>query len=145
MNSCRVLLTANYNKARSLHLVPLWFRRNASTAQSEDSKEPPVSFQDARPMSDIPGAKGLPLVGTLFGAYSAIKTNTTHRYIADRQRQYGPIVREKNGPIESVIISDPEDIKSLFQHDAKYPERMDIAPWVWYKEKNNLKKGVFFA
>nr|ABB16316.1 cholesterol side chain cleavage protein [Potamotrygon motoro] len=70
-----------------------------------------------------------------------------HNLITDNFKTYGPIYREKIGNNDSVYIINPEDIATLFRAEGPFPERLEVKPWIIYrdlrKEPNGLqlKKG----
>ncbi|XP_066267310.1 cytochrome P450 10-like [Branchiostoma lanceolatum] len=80
---------------------------------------------DARPFDEIPGPKGLFLIGTAldytpFGRFP-LKTKFLESF-RERTKTYGSIYREKLGPMDLVVISDPKDIEKVFRNEGRYPE-----------------------
>jgi len=81
-----------------------------------------------KPFSQIPGPRGLPIVGT--GLQLARLGDTALTTIFDKRvRQYGKIWREKMfpGQPEMVFTLDPKDVETVFRADDKIPIRTDIA------------------
>ena len=79
----------------------------------------------ARPFKDIPGPRGLPLIGTaLEYAKSSNKYRMT-QVIEQRVAKYGTIYREKMIPImpEQVVICNPQDVETVFRADGPWPNR----------------------
>ncbi len=97
------------------------------------------------PQSDIPGASGLAAMRNLVSMVSAAFHGRIHRRMAEMSQQYGPIYRDKFGPTQVVVLSDPDDVRDLMRQEPPYPKRMEVDAWVWYKEHRKQEKGVFFA
>jgi len=97
-----------------------------------------------KPYNEIPGPKGLPFVGTLFD-YVRDKGHTRiHQFQQERAQQYGEIYREKILDLDTVTISNPDDIQYLFRNEGKYPQREPVFPfWLKYKEDRKQAHGVF--
>ncbi len=102
-----------------------------------------VDFKDARPEESIPSPKGR--IKTALGMLSSIRQGRLHRFLTDVSRDIGPIFAVSFGPTRTVSISDPDMVRDIFRQEAKYPERIDILPWTWYKEHFDKKKGVLLA
>lgn len=99
---------------------------------------------DAKSYDQIPGPKGLPLVGTLFD-YVRNKGHTrVHEIQGERVQKYGEIYREKLLDLETVTISNVDDVQYLFRNEGKYPQREPQFPlWMKYKEERKQAHGVF--
>ena len=76
-----------------------------------------------KPFSSIPGPKLYPLIGNLpqyvFGPFDRLKYQ--HALLA-HHKEYGPIVKENLGGREIIHVFDPDDIKTVYSHEGKYPE-----------------------
>ncbi len=68
-----------------------------------------------------------------------------HLYFVNLREKYGPILQENYGMFKMVVIWEPEDLEDLFRQDPKYPERFEVEPWLYYRAKKNVKKGVVIA
>ncbi|CAH3041019.1 unnamed protein product [Pocillopora meandrina] len=99
---------------------------------------------DTKSYDQIPGPKGLPLVGTLFD-YVRNKGHTrVHEIQAERVQEYGEIYREKLLGLDTVTISNADDVQYLFRNEGKYPQREPQFPlWMKYKEERKQAHGVF--
>ena len=103
----------------------------------------------AKPFNEIPGPKGLPIIGTLL-VYVRDQGEGIRGYkrmhVMQQQRiqQFGSIYREKILNFETVAISNPDDVQFLFRNEGKYPTREPIFPlWMKYKEERKQAHGVF--
>ncbi len=76
-----------------------------------------------KPFKDIPGPKGLPLIGTALD-YRNDK-HTMSKVIKKRIDKYGPIYREAIFPglPEQVIVHDPKDVETVFRAGGEWPQR----------------------
>lgn len=103
-----------------------------------------VENVEVKPYNEIPGPKGLPVVGTLLD-YVRDKGHTRiHRIQQDRVQQYGEIYRAKILNYDTVTISNPDDVQYLFRNEGKYPQREPSFPlWMKYKEDRKQAHGVF--
>ena len=83
------------------------------------------SDSDPRPYQEIPGPRGLPLIGTMLDHRDPFKM---HRVVARRVREYGMLYKEKMGPGASEIVfaSDPDDVETVFRASGKYPQRISF-------------------
>ena len=92
---------------------------------------------------EIPGPKGLPLIGTLKEAARAgAFSGDMHKYFEDRYKQYGPIFRENWGMFNWVFLHDPDDIAELFRQEDKYPFRVNIEAWPLARKEIKEAKGL---
>ncbi|XP_078598369.1 putative cytochrome P450 49a1 [Branchiostoma floridae x Branchiostoma japonicum] len=113
--------------------------------QSTRAEESVAYDTAARPFEEIPGPKGLPLIGTAleyspFGRFP-IKTNLRSSY-RERTKIFGSIYREKIGPLDLVVISDPKEIEKVFRNEGRYPERLPLESIKAYRELKKLPAGV---
>ena len=79
------------------------------------------------PYNTIPGPKAYPIIGALhnyFGKNKKYDLNRLHRNGLSKYKEYGPIVKE-TFPFgrDLVWLFDPEDIKTMFSSEGKYPMR----------------------
>ena len=104
----------------------------------------------AKPFKEIPGPKGLPIIGTLLDyvrdqgeGMSGYKR--MHVMQQQRIQQFGSIYRDKKiVNSETVAISNPDDVQFLFRNEGKYPTRQPVFPlWMKYKEEREQPLGLF--
>ncbi|XP_066267336.1 probable cytochrome P450 49a1 [Branchiostoma lanceolatum] len=126
--------------ARSLAALKTTYRPQSTRAEESAAHE-----AAARPFDEIPGPKGLPLIGTALeytplGRFP-VKTNLRDSF-RERTRTYGIIYREKLGPMDLVVISDPKEIEKVFRNEGRYPERLPLMSMKIYRELKKLPAGV---
>ncbi|CAH1233707.1 CYP27A1 [Branchiostoma lanceolatum] len=126
--------------ARSLAALKTTYR-----PQSTRAEESAAHGAAARPFDEIPGPKGLPLIGTAwdytpFGRFP-LKTNMRDSF-RERRKTYGSIYREKLGPMDLVVISDPKEIEKVFRNEGRYPERLPLMSMKIYRELKKMPVGL---
>lgn len=95
-------------------------------------------------IKDVPVVKGLPVFGTLFSLLAAGGSRKLHEYIDKRHQQYGSVFREKFGSVDAIWISNPSDIKLIFQQEGKYPQHYLPEAWLLYNETYGQQRGLYF-
>ncbi|XP_078670198.1 putative cytochrome P450 49a1 [Branchiostoma floridae x Branchiostoma belcheri] len=118
------------------------FRSQSTRAEAEGSV---ACESSARPFEEIPGPKGLPFIGTAwdyspFGRFP-MKTKFMESF-KERTKTYGRIYREKLGPIDFVVISDPKEIEKVFRNEGRYPKRRTLFTVKKYRELKKLPTGI---
>jgi len=98
----------------------------------------------ARSFADIPGPPCLPLLGSaLMYRLGKFKKNQYHLALKDMYETYGPIAKEKIGNKTIVHVFDPEDIKTVYSVEGKYPVIPPLQETVqMYRKKNDLSLGL---
>ncbi|CAG9463548.1 unnamed protein product [Pedinophyceae sp. YPF-701] len=92
------------------------------------------------PFEDIPGPKVYPLVGNLFEFFKY--PNKVHLLYDEWFRTYGPIFKYTVAGKTSVMVSDPSDIEKVFKFKPQEANRGMQEPFVHYRDKNNLPRGL---
>ncbi|XP_013406758.1 cytochrome P450 10 [Lingula anatina] len=97
-----------------------------------------------RPFHEIPGPKGLPIVGTLFDYIKkdGFGLNRLFKVQQTRSQEYGPIYREKLATVESIVISDPIEYSKVVRADGKYPQRTELLPIMHYRKQKGMGLGL---
>lgn len=103
----------------------------------------PVSVEalnSARPFGEIPGPKGLPLIGNIhrylprIGEYS---TSKWHEAGILKYKKYGPIVREEIIPgVNIVHLYDPRDMEVIHRNEGRIPTRVFFEGMKSIRERN---------
>ncbi|XP_052774681.1 cytochrome P450 10-like [Mya arenaria] len=121
----------------TLDVENIW-RHNAQTEEITSSSCTTKSFEE------IPGPKGLPIVGTLFDYFKkdGLRFNRMHEAYKKRAIEHGPIYKEQIATISTVVISDPEEYSKVIRAEGKYPERREMEPIAHYRRTKNLDLGL---
>lgn len=117
----------------------------AITPWRKQTEEPIVKDKtEIKSFDDIPGPKGLPIVGTLFDYLKkdGLKFNKMHEAYQKRAIEHGPIYKEKIATINSVVISDPEEYSKVIRSEGKFPQRRPMEPIAYYREQKGLGLGL---
>ncbi|XP_064599609.1 uncharacterized protein LOC135466162 [Liolophura sinensis] len=101
------------------------------------------SREKAKPYSEIPSPKGLPVVGTLFQIPS--DPAKQRPFLVERCKQFFPIYREKAGVVDMVFVFDMQEIEKLFRNEAKYPRRFNMDYWVNYRRMAGKADGILVS
>jgi len=105
---------------------------------------PDATVRGATVTAEIPTPRALPFIGTTADLIAAGGAPKLHEYVDARHRQLGPIYREYIGPVRSVLVADPIDMRRVFSLEGKYPKHLLPAPWVVYNKMYGCKRGLFF-
>lgn len=113
-----------------------------STALKNGSLQPCPSL-----LAAVPGPSCYPVVGTLpsywSGKYEKYKY---HRVLNQLHQEYGPLVKENFGGRTIVHVFQPEDIKTVYSYEGKYPiipPLMETAGI--YREQKGMSLGLGFT
>ena len=100
---------------------------SASVTLETSSSSTTAASESVIPFHEIPGPKGLPIIGNLWrylpvvGEYDMERLDEIGRL---NYKRYGPIVRENVfGKFNIVHLFDPNDMQSLFRAEGRWPER----------------------
>ncbi|KAJ8305530.1 hypothetical protein KUTeg_016075 [Tegillarca granosa] len=110
----------------------------------------PTAFteeQTIQSFDNIPGPTGLPVVGTLFQYLkkNGLKFNKMFEVYRQRSLEFGPIYKEKIATISSVVISDPEEYSKVIRAEGKFPNRREMEPMAYYRQKKGITLGLVNA
>lgn len=100
-----------------------------------------------RPFAEVPGPKGLPIIGTLLDYFKKDGLSFSKMFEAYRQRslQYGPIYREQIATVQTVVISDPDEYNKVIRAEGRMPIRREMEPMAYHRLKNNINLGLVNA
>lgn len=118
--------------------------QSTEAALSEKEKYQQKELLDAKPFHEIPGPKGLPLIGSVI---DLLKNNRyyqkkLHSYFQMNAKKYGPIFKIKLVNNYLVFIYKPEDLAVVLQAEGKYPSRGSTIPWIEYRKQRMKKNGL---
>lgn len=114
-----------------------WRRAREETMTTTEST-------DVKSFENIPGPKGLPIVGTLFDYLKkdGLKFNRMFEAYQQRAIEHGPIYKEKIATINTVVISDPEEYSKVIRSEGKYPQRREMEPIAYYRQQKGIGLGL---
>ena len=69
---------------------------------------------------------------------------TFHHLLQDLHSEYGDIARMRVGSRWMVFLFNPQDIKSVFYNDEKYPYRTESKLMKTYGRRKGVKLGLSF-
>uniref|UniRef100_A0A8W8N4Z2 Cytochrome P450 10 n=1 Tax=Magallana gigas TaxID=29159 RepID=A0A8W8N4Z2_MAGGI len=110
----------------------------------EQNKDQQPLTPSVKAFDNIPGPKGLPIVGTLldYMKKDGLPFNKLYKVYRQRSLQYGPVFKEKLANFTTVVISDPAEYNKVVRAEGKYPLRRDVEPWFLYREKRKMGQGL---
>lgn len=109
-----------------------------------DTDQPTITDYDkAKPFDQIPGPRGLPLLGTMLqyrkGPFHKYNTDKFHLALMDKYKKYGKIMKETIAGSTVVHLFDPDYIKAVFQAEGKFPH---VAPLMQTTHMYRYQKGL---
>ncbi len=110
------------------------------STQTHTEKAGTLPSTNPRPFSEMPGPRGLPVIGSLLDLPNHV--GKAHIALQSRFEEFGPIFKEKLGLMEMVNTKDVVTVEKLHRLNEKYPSRITIGPWNRWREENNLAKGI---
>ena len=117
-----------------------------SSAATNNAEPLLQSSEPAKPFSEIPSKKRLPLLGNLLDFTSKDIRYKVHKVIRERFEELGMIFREKFSPRmpEMVVLGDPRDVETVFRSEGKRPHRpnIEMRPWEEVKNEFSVPLGV---
>lgn len=104
-------------------------------------------FKNARPFSEIPGPKSLPILGIMHhffpgGKFHNVKMTELHIRL---RAEYGDLVRLPGGMgrPDLVVTYDPDNFAKLYRNEGQWPHRRAFAVFEYFRkhERPDLFKG----
>ena len=118
-----------------------YIKRLCGAARSIQSNA--IPSEKALPFESVPEVKGLPVVGTLFEVIG--HRSHAHELATRRFRKYGPVFREKAGPMTLVHICDVSDIETMCRLEGPWPRRIAVPCWNEWRRNQKLASGILIA
>ncbi|GLV43434.1 Cytochrome P450 301a1 [Carabus blaptoides fortunei] len=121
------------------------YYKHIAKNQSE-SNEKPAGWDTAKPFSEVPGPKPIPILGNLWRFFPGIGAYGDLDMLSQQHRlfeEYGPIVKitkMKMRP-DMLFLSDPKDIEMMFRNDGVWPQRDGMDSIVHYRLK--IRNDIF--
>ncbi|GLV43367.1 Cytochrome P450 301a1 [Carabus blaptoides fortunei] len=118
-------------------------------AQSQIEKdEKPAGWDSAKPYSQVPGPKPVPILGNLWrflpviGTYDGLDMLTQHKRLHE---EYGPIAKLSGMKLrpDMVVLFDPNDIEMMHRNEGVWPHRDGLQSIIYYrlKVRNDIFQG----
>ncbi|KAF4523551.1 hypothetical protein B566_EDAN011999 [Ephemera danica] len=141
-----------FSSVRSTRRVPplhwLQSRYRCSSVQVASQTDAPVSAEwaNARPYSEIPGPRPLPLIGNAWRFLPVIGTIPTADFLQwskYMQTTFGPISKVSGiaGRNDLVFLTDPKDFETVLRHEGPWPELLLMDSMAYYR---NVTRKDFF-
>ena len=118
------------------------FKQSRFLCSSFSTTTTTFSEEPVKSLSEIPGPKGLPLLGTSL-EYARYKEKA-HKLFFERVKKYGKIYKEKmmSGYPMMVSVCDARDVETVFRSDGKYPEREELPIMHEVRDKLRIPKAL---
>ena len=101
---------------------------------------------EAKPFSEIPGPRRLPLVGSALSFLSEVGKKPIYQVQKEWMEKYGNVYRIKVPTLsEIVMIHDPQDIEVMFRAEGKYPSRAPFQAWKQARDELKMEMAVLLS
>ena len=98
-----------------------------------------------KPFSDIPGPKGLPLIGSLHKLWKIMDKGGKQNWFYQLYREHGPICKVNMATNTTVLVTDVKAIQELFRNEGSRPYRGFEENIKWINTKNKMPDGLAFS
>ncbi|XP_056294563.1 1,25-dihydroxyvitamin D(3) 24-hydroxylase, mitochondrial [Pseudoliparis swirei] len=102
----------------------------------------PHAASRVRGLDAIPGPTNWPIVGSLVQLLWKGGLTRQHEALVDYHKKFGKIFRMKLGSFESVHIGAPCLLEALYRKEGHYPQRLEIKPWIAYRNLRDEAYGL---
>ena len=137
----RILSTAT-NIASKSHKRILKNDTGATSAKPSSTISLINDIPMTKTMADLPGPNGYPLVGTAPEYFRGKNKGQMHKVQRRFHEMYGPIFKEKLGPVTNVSIADPHLVEEVVRSEGKFPNRPPYPSWTMYKKMRKQTNGL---
>ena len=100
---------------------------------------------DLKSLSDIPGPKGLPLIGNLHQLWKVMDKGGEQNWFHQLYQEYGPIAKTKMATYTTLSVTDVKGIEELFRNEGSRPSRGFEENIKWIHNKNKMSDGLAFS
>ena len=117
------------------------------TSSSNAAAEISPDYFKGKPISAIPGPKGLPFIGNLHQLWKEGNKPGHQNWLVRMSREYGPVTKFRMAGETVVLVSDPSGIEKAFRNEGQWPSRGTVVTEnvKWINDKNKISEGVISA
>lgn len=95
-------------------------------------------------ITTMPDARGPPFVGAMASIISSGFGSNLHEYVDSLHQKHGSIFRGRIGPVESVFVNSPREMRKVFDLEGPTPRHFLPEAWLHYNQMRNCKRGLLF-
>ncbi|CAK9823091.1 Cytochrome P450 315a1, mitochondrial [Anthophora retusa] len=95
-------------------------------------------------LQEAPEPRGIPLFGTLLSFILSGGPKKQHEYVDRRHKEFGPVYRERLGPVTAVFINSPHEFRRIFRLEGSAPKHFIPEAWTLYNEIRKCRRGLLF-
>uniref|UniRef100_A0A0L8I0D2 Cytochrome P450 n=1 Tax=Octopus bimaculoides TaxID=37653 RepID=A0A0L8I0D2_OCTBM len=119
-------------------------RKTLNVLKTYASEERASTNLIGRPFEEIPGPKGLPILGTLLDYFKKDGLSFTKMFEAYNKRalEYGPIFREQITTVKTVVISDLDEYSKVIKAEGRFPHRREMEPMMYHRHQRGVDLGL---
>eukprot|EP00095_Tigriopus_kingsejongensis_P008076 maker-scaffold1264_size52097-snap-gene-0.11 protein:Tk08076 transcript:maker-scaffold1264_size52097-snap-gene-0.11-mRNA-1 annotation:"cytochrome p450 cyp44" len=98
----------------------------------------------ARALADIPGPVTYPIIGNLHQyVWGPFRKTKYHEALGRLHEMYGPLVKQSIGGRTIVHVFDPDDIKTVYAHEGKWPQVPPLQETTqMYRQQRQMSLGL---
>ncbi len=121
-------------------ITPRLSRHQFIRHSATDANTPLGDPGNAKPLSEMPGPKGLPYFGNVFLYLKNL--GRSFELFSENCRKYGPVHLFTAPNNATVIVGDPDAAREFYHRSEKFPARAPTVPWTHWKETHGKIPGV---